>query len=75
VFGCSVFGSADKAMYLVWMQGPNGPQPQKWSDDCFDVRPEKLTRIIYKQSISDSDALLSLRDLTEKFPPSARDNQ
>ena len=44
-----------------------------WFDDCFDVRPEKLTHIIYKQSISNSDALLSLRELAEKLSPPTTD--
>jgi hypothetical protein len=60
-------------MYFVWIRGVSGPQPQKWSEDCFNVRPEKLALVICKQSISDSDAWLSLQDLAEKFPPPARD--
>jgi hypothetical protein len=60
-------------MYFVWIRGASGPQPQKWSEDCLSGRSERLVHVISKQSISDSDALLSLQDLAETFPPPARD--
>jgi hypothetical protein len=50
------------------MGGLRGPQPQKWLEDSFDVRPENLRNIIWKTLISDSEALLSLDELAKKYP-------
>jgi hypothetical protein len=55
-------------VYFVWVRGLREPQPQKWHEDSFDVRPETLEHVISTIAISADDALLSLDELAKKFP-------
>lgn len=54
--------------YLVWIEGPRGPEPQKWSSDALWGQLGR-TDVIVRFPLTDQEARLSLDQLAIRHPP------
>ena len=55
-------------MYFVWITGLRGPSPQLWANEQYDSTTGKSKPTLLKIKLSESDQLLSLDRLAEKYP-------
>lgn len=53
--------------YLVWVEGPRGPEPQKWSSDALWGQLSRQD-IIVRFPLPDREAELSLDQLARLRP-------
>jgi hypothetical protein len=53
--------------YLVWIEGPRGPQPQKWSSDALLGQLHRQD-VIVRFTLTDREAKLSLDELAKLHP-------
>jgi hypothetical protein len=56
--------------YFVWLEGPRGPEPQKWSSDGLWGQIGRQD-VIVRFSLTESEAKLSLDQLAKLHPPPA----
>ena len=57
--------------YLVWIDGPRGPEPQKWSPEGL---PGQMGRqdVIVRFPLTEKEAKLSLDELARAHPVPTR---
>ena len=53
--------------YLVWIDGPRGPEPQKWSSDGLWGQVGRQD-VIVRFTLSDEERHLSLDELARRHP-------
>ncbi|HLG80493.1 MAG TPA: hypothetical protein VKY22_05720 [Bradyrhizobium sp.] len=53
--------------YLVWIEGPRGPEPQKWSSDALWGQLARQD-VIVRYPLTDQEAKLALDQLTRRYP-------
>jgi hypothetical protein len=53
--------------YLVWIEGPRGPEPQKWSSEGLRGQLGRQD-VIVRFPLTDGEAKLSLDRLAQKHP-------
>lgn len=60
------------AGYLVYVAGPRGPEPQRWSDRPTSIGSdhwsEKCGRVLHVVEIGADDFALPFDELARKFP-------
>jgi hypothetical protein len=53
--------------YFVWVEGPRGPMPQKWSSDALWGQLGRQD-VIVRYSLTDREVKLSLDELAKLHP-------
>lgn len=56
------------AGYLVWIEGPKGPVPQRWADRPSGADGYWKSRTVAVHELTADDELLSINELAAKFP-------
>lgn len=54
---------------FVWVRGPNGPQPQKWSPEAFEVSEARMQVAISIRELTPAEWEMSLAALAKRYPP------
>jgi hypothetical protein len=54
--------------YFVWVEGPRGPEPQKWSSEGVWGQLSRQD-VIVRYELTDRDAKLPLGELARRYPP------
>lgn len=54
--------------YLVWIEGPRGPEPQKWSSEALWGQLGRQD-VIVRFALTDEEAKLPLDQLARLHPP------
>ncbi|WP_036049053.1 hypothetical protein [Bradyrhizobium sp. Tv2a-2] len=53
--------------YFVWIDGPRGPEPQKWSSDALWGQLGRQD-VLVRFPLTDHEARLSLDQLIKRYP-------
>ena len=53
--------------YFVWVEGPRGPEPQKWSSEGVWGQLGRQD-VIVRYELTDREAKLPLGELTKRYP-------
>lgn len=64
----SYFDSTSAQPFFVWVRGPRGPEPQKWSQLDFGLHNWKRRLVLAWQPLSHEQYRLSIDDLVRLYP-------
>ena len=65
----SDFDGTVERPFFVWVSGPKGLNPQKWSELNFGLNNWKKQIVVAWHPLSADQFLLPIDDLTKSFPP------